>query len=539
MIGGRIMHHLVWRGVERGIGLGILCWLGLSVAGCGVPVPVWTGGDVVVKASAQPGAAPPERLVVIPYYQEYSPEFLGSYLLSEGEGRVRYPKRFHWGVFGLHPHCVVLELGLEVDTDGIGLLAFAPQRWPVLAHERDYSSPSIVWSKGYLHDKRHTSDDVPSGAIASVTLKLVPRSRPWSPEVAAECAAADSLGDGHKFRSVVKNINGLIEVVDSADISPADRLMVYRQLLELLHRTRAMARSEADLSEEDSAEAALSRRVLELCGTTGQAPPPDAGDDAAHLELARASLANHGIKQASYEWMGLAVDANMVQTVNFLLANGADPNDCWGERLPTPLEIACRRGHIPVAKALIAAGADVNPTIADGLRHSRPLAVATRHGRQDMARTLLDAGADINGGIADAKTPWTALHVAIETDDVEMTRLLLSRGARMADSGYTALHRACRRSFCSRHGGIRPQWTPIVELLLKYGAELNAVDAHGMTPLHYAIRSHVDDTVRLLVERGADVNLKDGEGRSPLKLAKEWGASAETVTLLKAHGAKK
>ena len=50
-----------------------------------------------------------------------------------------------------------------------------------------------------------------------------------------------------------------------------------------------------------------------------------------------------------------------------------------------------------------------------------------------------------------------------------------------------------------------------VRQMLDHGADVNAVDPLGRTPLMYAAASDLLplDVVKLLVERGADVNAKD------------------------------
>ncbi|KAL7921747.1 hypothetical protein ACQKWADRAFT_113122, partial [Trichoderma austrokoningii] len=76
----------------------------------------------------------------------------------------------------------------------------------------------------------------------------------------------------------------------------------------------------------------------------------------------------------------------------------------------------------------------------------------------------------------------------------------------------------------------------IVQLLLKKGADIEAKDGWGRTPLLWAAENGHEATVQLLLEKGADIEAKDRWDRTPLSRAAEKGHEA-TVQLLLEKGA--
>ena len=77
-----------------------------------------------------------------------------------------------------------------------------------------------------------------------------------------------------------------------------------------------------------------------------------------------------------------------------------------------------------------------------------------------------------------------------------------------------------------------------MEALLAKGAEVNARNAHGWTPLHVAAAGGDAAVAALLLKHGADVHARSHIGATPLDNATTRGGRKAVIDLLLAHGAK-
>jgi ankyrin repeat protein len=192
--------------------------------------------------------------------------------------------------------------------------------------------------------------------------------------------------------------------------------------------------------------------------------------------------------------------ATALELATILLDAGADPNaqSEMSDDEGTALHIASKNCLIEVVRLLLDRGMSANVRTAS--YRDTPLNCAHYHPsgtvQVETARLLLERGANpalTNNG------DDNALHCAAAGGDEALVRLILSTGrvnieARNNDDD-TALHRAV--SSRSGLGAIRA--------LLDAGADLNALDWSGRTPLRRALDSGQEDVAELLRERGGQM----------------------------------
>ena len=229
--------------------------------------------------------------------------------------------------------------------------------------------------------------------------------------------------------------------------------------------------------------------------------------------------------------------------------------------------------NIPMARQMIAYGADVN--VRTGKCHL--LGCAILKTKPEIIKLLLEAGADVT---LRTKYGNSLLHLTagyyhdnpiLPTE--KLIQMLITKGLdvdvkgmakhpplfhAVAHNNYPAV-KALLKMYASvfsydivgnsvLHHAVmhRDNAVAVIEELLKAGADINARNHWGRTPLFSAIKHEMSENVRILLNNGAKSSISDYEGITPLKCAIKQTRTGlnkqitntrlvEIIEMLKAH----
>jgi len=249
-----------------------------------------------------------------------------------------------------------------------------------------------------------------------------------------------------------------------------------------------------------------------------------------------------------------AATHNCEDISDLLLAKGADVN-AKHEYNYTLLNYAIWDDSKDAIKLLISKGANVNVEDDDGYT---PLIWAIWWSDKDMVELLISKGADVN---EEDNSGCTALYWAAMQGSKDLVELLIAKGA----APISAIHLAARAGDLAKVKSLVEEGTDVntkgkgsgdetplfaairadnadnsdvAKFLIAKGADVNAKDKNGQTPLHEACEHGMRNMVELLIAEGADVNAKDNGGATPLHLMFYSGrCRMDVAELLIAKGA--
>lgn len=209
-----------------------------------------------------------------------------------------------------------------------------------------------------------------------------------------------------------------------------------------------------------------------------------------------------------------AAEYNNAQKVQEMLKAGVDINQIE-HGYGTALYQAVLSEDINAVKLLVECGADVNKVDEHG--HA-PLHAATESESDhafEIVKILVSHGANVNAKIKSNNVPdgWVDI-----------------------SEGRTPLHNAASVSLFGEDLELYSN-KAVVELLLSHGANVNAKDRYGCTPLYDALFEGCLDVMELLIEHGAEVNAKNDEDGGTVLHEVAYSGDLEAVKLLISHGA--
>jgi ankyrin repeat protein len=232
----------------------------------------------------------------------------------------------------------------------------------------------------------------------------------------------------------------------------------------------------------------------------------------------------------------VAAHSDHGRVATLLLEQRADPNHA--EVGYTALHAAVLRSDLDLVTSLLAHKANPNAQMTKGtpvrrtsqdfelpkiLIGATPYLLAAKFLEVDIMRALAAGGADTRLPMKDGATPlMAAAGMGITPPTQDERRGTNRRGLAIVDGGK-----------------IEPETQVLdaVSAAVALGSDLNAVNPNGETVMHIAALQGYDSVVRFLAERGADLNARNGHGLTPLGAVLPRANRRNTIDLLRSLGA--
>ncbi len=164
-------------------------------------------------------------------------------------------------------------------------------------------------------------------------------------------------------------------------------------------------------------------------------------------------------------------------------------------------------------KQLIACGLSINGPIPVQGEQMTLLQFAASLGKPSLVEQVLNAGADPNFG-GTGEIVLFPLEVALASGKYDAARVLIKHKAR-ADYALPELGTTALMALAFEHK-FSDAARDMVALLVEHGADVNAADAKGNTPLHWAALSGNTTYAQVLLDLQADACIKNKKGQRPV-----------------------
>lgn len=246
--------------------------------------------------------------------------------------------------------------------------------------------------------------------------------------------------------------------------------------------------------------------VADLVRAHCAANPPEAGAFQAQAEAAQKP--RNEAQEAFDRWQMFKLDT---QYRSSLLTMGIVENN------PRCVEQGLANGEDPNKRYSYEVDND-SMTTPNSVKIITPIVQASFQGCMENVRLLIENGADPNLA---QKNGETALMDAVNTGNFELTEYLLDNGAdpNLQTRAGTALAFA--------------DGAAIMEVLLKHGANPNIPDGDGDLPIIGSIDTRRMDEVELLIRYGTDMNHANNRGQTPLDRAMLRGIGSQVQSMMR------
>jgi ankyrin repeat protein len=242
--------------------------------------------------------------------------------------------------------------------------------------------------------------------------------------------------------------------------------------------------------------------------------------------------------QNSFGSTALIWSATDLAKVRLLTDHGANVN-LASKKGRTALLVAAMSDHsADIVKLLMAKGADLKAV--DFLK-TTPLRAAALGSDTETIRMLIDAGVDVNAADLPGITPL--MMAAGWSGNLRAVQMLLAKGANVNAVSRPVMGLPVKNG-ASEFGSLTalimaaPFGPPeLIRTLLDAGADVNARDVRGMTPLMLAVATDHQSPaiIRMLLEHGADPNVESKLGETAVDWARRAAAPAG-IELLRVKG---